>query len=99
MNEPPTTQHPVAAPKGSEFHVGDRVTWTHCRSNGRSIQFSTRTGKIVLCRHRDAFCKQDRNGRTEWVLYGRMRRAGQRTELTDIVTDFARSPNAPRSAT
>ncbi len=86
----------IAAGPGSEFSVGASVTWTHCRSNGRSIQFTTRHGRILELGKSIALCKQHRSGRTEWVRYDRLRIEGVRTELTDLVTSMA-SPLSPNT--
>jgi hypothetical protein len=80
-----------ATPAG--FKVGDKVTWTHCRSNGRSIQFTTRTGEIIELGRSIALCKRHR-AKPEWVRYDRLRHEGTRSELTDLVTGLA-TPLSP----
>lgn len=96
----PNATAPLAGAAGSApFHVGDAVTWTHCRSNGRSIQFSTRTGFVLEIVKAVALCKRHR-AQAEWVRCDRLRHAGTRSELNELVMEMATplsrgvSPNA-----
>lgn len=73
-----------AAAGSAVFRCGDEVTWTHCRSNGRSIQFTRREGRIVEVGKVIALCKRHR-ATAEWVRIDRLRHAGDRSELTDLV--------------
>jgi len=75
------------------FCVGDSVTWTHATSNGKSIGFSTRQGKIETIMKTQAHVKL-RNNRREWVLLKRLRKEGQRTELTEMIMGEDSSQNA-----
>lgn len=90
----------IDAPAGSPgaagsapFQVGDAVTWTHCRANGRSIQFTTRTGFVLEIGKAVALCKRHR-AQPEWVRFDRLRHAGTRSELNDLVMGLA-SPLSP----
>lgn len=75
------------------FGVGDVVTWTNTTSNGSGFNFSTRTGKIEEIGGYTAFVKM-RNGRRAWVMLSRLRKEGQRTELTEAFMGKDSLPNA-----
>lgn len=66
------------------FKVGDSVTWTHTVMNGNSINFRTRSGKVLLV-HNTYCIIRKRNGQNEAVRKERMRLATERTELTSVV--------------
>lgn len=95
---------PLAPAAGSApFKTGDEVTWTHCRSNGPSIQLTMRTGTIVEVGRVIALVKRHRT-KPEWVRLDRLRHVGCRSELTELVMGMAAPlspgvpPNAPGSA-
>lgn len=75
------------------FCVGDAVTWTHTTSSGSGFNFSTRNGKIEEIGGLSATVKM-RNGRRAWVLISRLRKEGQRTELTEAFMGKESSQNA-----
>jgi hypothetical protein len=83
MSEPTNTDTQSEAVAGLRFDVGDVVTWTHVKSSGSSFNFSTRSGKIDEIGAFAAFVKM-RNGRKEWVHLSRLRKQGQRSELTEM---------------
>jgi hypothetical protein len=63
--------------------AGDRVTWTHTTTNGRSYNFRVREGRVVeqvgdlvTVKYRGVLSKMRR---------GRVRRVGERNELTEFV--------------
>jgi hypothetical protein len=77
----------------SDLKSGDSVSWMHARSNGSSIGFSTRNGKITQINGGLAFVKM-RNGRVENVWLKQLRKDGEKTELTEIFEDMAKSAKA-----
>ncbi len=83
MSDHTTTDKPQeAVASDSLFCVGDAVTWTHTTSSGSGFNFSTRNGKIEEIGGFSASVKM-RSGRRAWVLLSRLRKEGQRTELTE----------------
>ena len=66
------------------LQVGDRVTWCHAGASGKSIIFSTRNGKITNINGSTAVV-QMRNGRSQLLPIKRLRRAGETTELTEML--------------
>lgn len=84
MSEHTTSDEPQKAVASDfPFAVGDAVTWTHTTSNGTSFNFSTRNGKIEEIGTSSA-CVKMRNGRRAWVPLSRLRKQGDRTELTEM---------------
>lgn len=55
-----------------EFNVGDKVDYVHRRQNGKSIQFSQRTGKILTI-----------NGERIGVIYRKRLEVFSPSELND----------------
>lgn len=97
MSAQPDATPALAGAAGSAlFKVGDAVTWTHCRSNGRSFQFTMRTGVVLEIGRTIALCKRHR-AQPEWVRFDRLRHIGCRSELTDLVMAMATplSPGVP----
>lgn len=76
--------------------VGDAVTWTHTTSSKGGFNFSTRNGKIEEIGGFSASVKM-RNGRRAWVLLSRLRKDGERTELTEMFMGKDSSHNAAPS--
>lgn len=66
-----------------EFSVGDKVTWTHTSSSGKSISFKTRRGVITELTQRVATVKTP-NNRQLTVFLSQLRHAGQKTQLTEM---------------
>lgn len=73
------------------FAIGDKVTWTHCTSNGSRLGFRTREGTIAQLGKAVAFVKM-RNGRKEWIRLENLTPAGQTTELTKMFTEGMTDP-------
>ncbi len=88
----PTTQ-PEAVASTVLFAVGDRVTWTHTSACGSGFNFSTRTGKIEQLTHTHASVKMG-NNRRKMVPLRRLRKEGQRTELTEMFLGESDSANS-----
>lgn len=65
------------------FSVGDRVSWTHLRTNGNRMNFSTREGKVVQVHEYGCQVKM-RNGRLESIRNDRLTKDGETTELTKM---------------
>lgn len=63
--------------------LGDNVTWMHCISNGSSMRFMTRRGKVIKLRGKTAYVRM-RNGRRVDVHVSELRKRGDKTELTDL---------------
>ncbi len=63
--------------------VGDEVTWCHVRKTRNTAQMTTRTGKIEAAAGDFALVKS-RNGKAQWLAINSLRRAGQKTELTEL---------------
>lgn len=83
--------------RSTKLCVGDEVTWTHCTSNGHSMGFSARQGKITGINGGLAYVKM-RNGRETYVLVTSLRRKGEKTQLTEMVEEMgASSPKAADS--
>ena len=94
MSDPTTTDKPQESVASDDlFAVGDAVTWTHTTSSGSGFNFSTRNGKIEEIGGFSASVKM-RNGRRAWVLLSRLRKEGQRTELTEMFMGKSDSANA-----
>jgi hypothetical protein len=62
---------------------GDRVTWTHSYRRGRTVNFTTREGKIVRLIGSKADVKY--RGELFRLKLDRLRKVGVRSELTDMV--------------
>ena len=69
--------------------IGDKVTWTHHWKKGRSHNFSTRKGRVVLLIGSKADVKY--RGETYRIPLDRLRFIGERTELTEMV--IGNTPN------
>jgi hypothetical protein len=65
------------------FCVGERVSWTHVRTNGSSINFTTREGKVTEVGKRCCRVKT-RHGKYQWVLFGDLTKDGETTQLTKM---------------
>ena len=63
------------------FAVGDKVTWTHVKTNGHRMNFSTREGTIMEMNNVVATIKQ-RNGRLAYESLSNLTPAGEMTALT-----------------
>ena len=63
--------------------IGDKVTWTHHWKQGRSHNFSTREGNIILIIGSKADVKY--RGQIYRLSLDRLRPIEERTELTDMV--------------
>ena len=63
--------------------AGDRVTWTHTTSNGRSINFRVREGRVVEQIGNLVTVKY--RGKQDTLHRDRVRRVGERNELTEFV--------------
>lgn len=74
------------------FCVGQDVTWMHCSSNGRSLGFATREGKIKQLGNKAAFVKRHRSGKTEWVSYENLTPAGEKNAVTKLFEGMAGQP-------
>lgn len=70
------------------FCVGDKVTWAKCVSNGYSMRWSTREGKIARLCGPMAYVKM-RNGREVNILTSLLRKAGEKTFVTELFEDMA----------
>lgn len=76
---------PIPMPQPA-IKVGDPVTWMHSSSNGRSIGFSTRTGKLVQINKENGMAQaKTRHGKLQWLPLRRFRNANVRSELTEMV--------------
>ena len=69
----------------------------HATSNGKSLGFSTRQGKIERIGKTTAHVKL-RNNRREWVSLTRLRKEGQKTELTEMIQEMASEDRTEGSA-
>jgi hypothetical protein len=65
------------------FQIGDRVTWTHSRQQGRSIVFTLREAKVIHATERNITVKF--RGKIINLPPERFRKYGQQTELTEMV--------------
>jgi hypothetical protein len=83
------TETPAAVHSNDEFCIGQDVTWMHCSSNGRSLGFSTREGKIKQLGNKAAFVKRHRSGKTEWVSYENLTPAGDKNAVTKLFEGMA----------
>lgn len=63
--------------------AGDRVTWTHMTSNGRSFNFRVRDGRVVEQIGNIVTVKY--RGKQDTLHRDRVRRVGERNELTEFV--------------
>lgn len=84
-----TTKDQPEADSGALFRVGDRVTWMHATSNGKSLGFSTRRGVIVELGKITASVKMGNNKRA-WVRLANLRHVGKPTELTEMVQEMGK---------
>lgn len=66
------------------MRIGDRVTWTHRWTRGRSVNFTTREG-IISCFYEDGKVCVKSKGKEYRLRADRLRVAGQTTELTEMV--------------
>lgn len=67
------------------LRIGSTVTWCHSSSNGRSIGFSTRRGKIIDINAGNGMACVKYRGKLVWLPLRRFRSASARTELTEMV--------------
>ncbi|MDR3427827.1 hypothetical protein [Silvimonas sp.] len=65
------------------FKVGDKVEWMHCSSNGNSMRFSSREGKIEILNPCYAQVKM-RNGRKCWVHISDLTLPDQKNGVTKL---------------
>jgi hypothetical protein len=63
--------------------AGDRVTWTHVTQSGRSMTFRVREGKVVS--HEGDVVRVKYRGELINMRRDRVRRVGERNELTEFV--------------
>lgn len=72
--------------KRPELSPGDLVTWTHIVPCGRSINLTTREGKVMGRSAADPECYTVRwRGRRLRIHETHLRRQGERTTLTEFV--------------
>jgi len=70
---------------------GDKVTWTHVtHRGGGGMSFRTREGTVTAVHAHLADVKM-RNGRKDCVLIDRLRKAGEKTEVTQIFETLCQS--------
>lgn len=95
MSVEQTTEKGQMVSVGSDawLAVGASVTWCHSSSNGRSIGFSTRRGKIVQLNHENGMAFVKYRQTHLWVPIKRLRSASARTELTEMVMGEDSSAN------
>lgn len=77
----------------SEFKVGDHVHWTRRVSRGRTIDFKTMQGVIINAEDPAIVTVKYSNGRKGRVHTSKLRKEGERTELTDIVEELGKRSN------
>lgn len=77
----------------SSLSADDQVTWTHTRSEGKGIRMTTRQGKITSITDDIATVKM-RNGRTYNVHVSNLRKLGEKTSLTQLFENLAKSSGA-----
>ena len=87
----------VLVGSGTLLGVGSSVTWCHSSSNGRSIGFTTRRGKIVQINHENGMAFVKFRGTHLWIRLTRLRSASARTELTEMVMEDASPKASPAS--
>jgi hypothetical protein len=70
-----------------EFKIDDKITYTRVKKSGKSIDLTTMYAVIVGFEEeqKDIAIVKHRNGRKNSVHVSRLRKMGDRTELTEIV--------------
>jgi hypothetical protein len=71
----------------TQFKAGDKVTWTHCTSNGRKMGFRTREGKIKTVLN--SYAHVVYRGQLEAVPLSELRLYGQPTGVTELFNTLA----------
>ena len=71
----------------SDFSKGDKVHWTHEVWRGHSLSMTTRRGVVVSKDERTGCCVVKFRSKLINMHSMRLRRDGERSELTDIVMD------------
>ena len=71
----------------SEIKVGDKVSWTHTSSSGRSISMSLREGVVVEIGPKFAKVKTSSKRIVELALSS-LRVRGQKSEITEFVENM-----------
>lgn len=66
------------------MEIGDRVTWTHCSTRGRTCNMRLREGVVEELDGDMAIIRRP-NGRRESVKVVRLRLLGQRSQITEFV--------------
>lgn len=64
--------------------VGDKVTWTHCSTRGRTLSMRLREGVIEELSGCKAIVRKS-GGRRESVAIARLRSPGQKSQITEFV--------------
>ncbi|PKN20923.1 MAG: hypothetical protein CVU71_03850 [Deltaproteobacteria bacterium HGW-Deltaproteobacteria-6] len=66
--------------------IGDEITWTHCqRRSSHTFTFTTRKAKIIHMTDRNIVVKY--RGKLINLRPDRVRKVGEKTELTEMVMD------------
>lgn len=66
------------------FKEGDTVHWTHASKRSQSVTMQRREGEIVEVDDRKAKIRKA-NGRTIWVALKRLRKPGEKSQVTEFV--------------
>ena len=66
------------------MRVGDKVTWTHCTSRGRTLSMRLREGVVEELDESKAIIRKS-SGRRESVAIARLRLPGQKSQITEFV--------------
>ena len=64
--------------------MGDKVTWTHLVTSGKSVTMSLREG-VVEGLSKGVATVRKPSGRCESVLISRLRLPGQKSQITEFV--------------
>jgi hypothetical protein len=70
--------------------IGDKVTWTNTRRNGRRVTLSLRQGRVVDVSGETITVRSRGRGKDLVVYRSRLRKAGEVSELTEFALGFTR---------
>lgn len=74
--------------KKEEVEVGMRVTWMDATGSGRGFNLKSKKGKVIQVGERSAYIQKS-GGRKEWISFRRLRKEGDKTELTELFEGLA----------
>jgi plastocyanin len=69
----------------NEINVGDTVSWTKTSSSGRTFSMVSKTGTVTALDGDVATVKTSKYAKPVQVHVSRLRRTGQKSELTEFV--------------